>query len=84
MGRADVLAAHARQERTVGRPTFEPEGDRRVRELGDTAWAAEHVTVRFGSGSLRMRLTGVAVREQDGRWRFAQLQSAPAGEPVAL
>jgi ketosteroid isomerase-like protein len=68
----------------LGRPTFTPEGDRRVRQNGDTAWVAEHVQIRFGDSGLRMRMTGVAVLEDDGHWRFAQVQAAPAQEPVAL
>ena len=83
-GREAGVAAHAKQDEVLGRPTFTAEGDRRVRENGDTAWFTEHVHVRFGESSLRMRMTGVAVREGDGEWRFAQVQAAPAQEPVAL
>lgn len=83
-GREAVVAAHAKQDQVLGRPTFTAEGDRRVRANGDTAWMAEHVQVRFRESALRMRMTGVAVREGDGHWRFAQLQAAPAQEPVAL
>jgi hypothetical protein len=83
-GREQVVAAHAQQDQTLGRPSFTSEGDRRVRQNGETAWAAEHVQIRFGESGLRMRLTGVAVLEDDGHWRFAQVQAAPAQEPVAL
>ena len=83
-GREAALEAHGRQDETLGRPTFTSEGDRRVRVNGDTAWLAEHVQVRFGESTMRMRMTGVAVREADSQWRFAQLQAAPAQDPVAL
>lgn len=83
-GREVSVAAHARQDEALGRPTFDLEGDRRVRTNGDTAWFAEHVLIRFGESSFRMRMTGVAVREADGQWRFAQVQAAPAQEPIAL
>lgn len=83
-GREAVVAAHAKQDETLGRPAFTPEGDRRVRVNGDTAWLAEHVQVRFGESTMRMRMTGVAVREADAEWRFAQLQAAPAQDPVVL
>jgi len=61
----------------------EHEGDRRVREHGDVAWFAEHVVVGFGDSTYRMRMSGVAVR-QDGEWRFAQLQAAPAIDALPL
>lgn len=83
-GREQAVAAHAQQDQTLGRPTFTAEGDRRVRENGDTAWVAEHVQVVLGESGLRMRMTGVAVKEGDGHWRFTQLQAAPAQEPIAL
>ena len=83
-GRQNVAAAYAEQYRTLGQPTFRAEGDRRVRHNGDTAWLAEHVQVTFGAFSLRLRMSGVAVREGDGQWRFSQVQAAPAQDPVAL
>jgi ketosteroid isomerase-like protein len=83
-GRETAVAAQAKQDEVLGRPTFTAEGDRRVRVHGETAWYAEHMQVQFGEGSLRMRLTGVAVLEDDGQWRFAQVQAAPAQEPVPL
>lgn len=83
-GRDEAVAALVKQDQTLGRPTFAAEGDRRLRENGDTSWVAEHVLVRFGESALRMRMTGVAVKEDDGHWRFAQLQAAPAQEPIAL
>lgn len=83
-GREASIAAHAKQDEVLGRPTMTTEGDRRIRQHGDTAWFVEHVQVSFGESALRMRMTGVAVREDDGEWRFAQVQAAPAQEPVAL
>lgn len=83
-GRDTALAALAQQDEALGRPTFASEGDRRVRTHGDTGWVAEHLGATFGDSTMRMRMTGVAVRGDDGRWRFAQLQAAPAERPVAL
>jgi ketosteroid isomerase-like protein len=83
-GRDAVVAALAAQDETLGRPAFASEGDRRVRSHGDIGWVAEHLGATFRDSTIRMRMTGVAVRGGDGRWRFAQLQAAPAQEPVAL
>ena len=82
-GRDTVLANLERQGETLGLPTMERGSDLRVREFGDTAWFAEHVQATFGDTTVRVRMTGVAVR-QDGEWRFAQFQAAPAMEAVQL
>jgi hypothetical protein len=75
-GSEAAITAMARQVAAAGRAVFDSEHDRRVRELGGVAWFAEHGRMRFGERSLRVRLTGVAVR-RDGRWLLAQLQAAP-------
>lgn len=82
-GRVAVADAMRAQVAQLGPATMSPEGDRRVREKGDVGWFAEHALVGFGDQTFRMRMTGVAVR-QDGGWRFAQLQAAPAMEPLPV
>ena len=82
-GRDQVVAAMAAQTDSAGAAAFDSEHDRRVRELGDVAWFAEHGRLRVGDQGLRVRLTGVAVR-RGGAWRLAQLQSAPCEEPAHL
>lgn len=75
-GRQAVLAALETQDASIGRPRITRDGDLRVREHGDVAWFAEHATLRFGNDDLRVRLTGVAVRDSNG-WLLAQFQAAP-------
>ena len=82
-GAAAAVAAMAGQAESLGPVVFASEGDRRVREAGEVAWFAEHGSLRFGERSLRVRLTGVAVR-RSGRWRLAQVQAAPCQVPVDL
>lgn len=82
-GRELVDEAMRAQFQQLGAATMEPEGDRRVRERGDVAWFAEHAVVGFRNNTYRMRMSGVAVRD-GGEWRFAQLQAAPAMEPLPL
>jgi hypothetical protein len=82
-GAAAAVAAMAGQAESLGPVTFTSEGDRRVRERGDVAWFAEHGSMRLGERSLRVRLTGVAVRRSGG-WRLAQVQAAPCQVAVDL
>jgi ketosteroid isomerase-like protein len=82
-GAPSAVAAMAGQVESMGTAVFVSEHDRRVRELGDVAWFAEHGQLRFGDQGLRVRLTGVAVR-RDGGWKLAQLQAAPCHAAVDL
>ena len=78
-----AVTAMAGQVGAQGAASFVSENDRRVRQSGDVAWFAEHGSMRFAQGSLRVRLTGVAVR-RDGGWKLAQLQAAPCSAPAQL
>lgn len=82
-GASAAVAAMAGQIESMGKATFHSEDDRRVRELSDVAWFSEHGHMRFGQQSLRVRLTGVAVR-REGEWKLAQLQAAPCHVPADL
>jgi ketosteroid isomerase-like protein len=71
-----VVRAMAEQAGAIGAGRWTSEGDRRLRERGDVAWWAEHGRLEFGQGGSRVRITGVAVKGEQG-WRLAQGQVAP-------